>query len=106
MHPVLLGPVKLTNATIACYQDTTEVNWTAALPDDPYGVDDVMADLPQPGHKTFTEAIDQLEEGCRQATRKLYEDEGKEALLGEGSVPESLEVSDNSMLCPPIICAW
>ncbi|CAM9439487.1 unnamed protein product, partial [Hapterophycus canaliculatus] len=40
--------------------------------------------------ETFVGALDSLEARCRSETRLLYESEGKEELLGEVGVPESL----------------
>lgn len=45
--------------------------------------------MPQDG-ETFAGALDSLEARCRSETRQLYESEGKEGLLGEGGVPDSL----------------
>lgn len=47
--------------------------------------------MPQEG-ETFAGALDSLEARCRSETRLLYESEGKEELLGESGVPESLRV--------------
>lgn len=47
--------------------------------------------MPQEG-ESFAGAIDSLEARCRLETRALYESEGKEELLGESGVPESLRV--------------
>lgn len=46
--------------------------------------------MPQEG-ETFAGALDSLEARCRSETRLLYESEGKEDLLGEEGVPESLK---------------
>ena len=46
--------------------------------------------MPQEG-ETFAGALDSLETRCRSETRLLYESEGKEDLLGEEGVPESLK---------------
>lgn len=46
--------------------------------------------MPQDG-ETFAGALDSLETRCRSETRLLYESEGKEDLLGEEGVPESLK---------------
>lgn len=46
--------------------------------------------MPQDG-ETFAGALDALEARCRTETHLLYESEGKEDLLGEGGVPESLK---------------
>ncbi|CAM9618005.1 unnamed protein product [Scytosiphon promiscuus] len=45
--------------------------------------------MPHDG-ETFVGALDALEARCRSETRLLYESEGKEELLGEAGVPESL----------------
>lgn len=45
--------------------------------------------MPHDG-ETFVGALDSLEARCRSETRVLYESEGKEELLGEAGVPESL----------------
>lgn len=45
--------------------------------------------MPQEG-ETFAGALDSLEGRCRSETRLLYESEGKEELLDETGVPESL----------------
>lgn len=45
--------------------------------------------MPQEG-ESFAGALDSLEARCRFETRALYEAEGKEELLGESGVPESL----------------
>lgn len=47
--------------------------------------------MPQEG-ESFAGALDSLEARCRLETRALYESEGKEELLGESGVPESLRV--------------
>lgn len=47
--------------------------------------------MPQEG-ETFAGALDSLESRCRAETRALYESEGKEDLLGETGVPESLRI--------------
>ncbi|CAM9880824.1 unnamed protein product, partial [Pylaiella littoralis] len=46
--------------------------------------------MPQEG-ESFAGALDSLEARCRFETRALYEAEGKEELLGESGVPESLK---------------
>lgn len=46
--------------------------------------------MPQEG-ETFAGALDSLEARCRSETRLLYESEGKEDLLGEEGVPDSLK---------------
>ena len=45
--------------------------------------------MPHDG-ETFAVSLDSLEGRCRSETRELYKSEGKEELLGEGGVPESL----------------
>lgn len=47
--------------------------------------------MPKEG-ESFAGALDSLEARCRSETRLLYESEGKEELLGESGVPESLRV--------------
>lgn len=47
--------------------------------------------MPQEG-ETFAGALDSLESRCCSETRALYESEGKEELLGETGVPESLRI--------------
>eukprot|EP00903_Cladosiphon_okamuranus_P015016 g13894.t1 len=47
--------------------------------------------MPQEG-ETFAGSLDSLETRCRSETRLLYESEGKEDLLGDSGVPESLRV--------------
>ncbi|CAM9400850.1 unnamed protein product [Ectocarpus fasciculatus] len=50
---------------------------------------EVVTLMPQEG-ETFAGALDSLEARCRSETRLLYESEGKEELLDETGVPESL----------------
>ncbi|CAM9994115.1 unnamed protein product, partial [Ectocarpus sp. 12 AP-2014] len=52
-------------------------------------IDPEVTLMPQEG-ETFAGALDSLEARCRSETRLLYESEGKEELLDETGVPESL----------------
>lgn len=47
--------------------------------------------MPDDG-ETFAGALDSLEARCRSETQSLYKSEGKEDLLGEDGVPESLRI--------------
>eukprot|EP00904_Undaria_pinnatifida_P004042 jgi/Undpi1/13639/HiC_scaffold_9.g03293.m1 len=54
-------------------------------------LDPEVALMPQEG-ETFAGALDSLETRCRSETRLLYESEGKQGLLAEEGVPESLKI--------------